>query len=301
MEKPVYKNCIIPDSLTSARMLTLRPFVRQSGDDIRKPWHLGKRKLFDYMAVFINSGHGIFSLEDNEFEIGPCELFWVPPDTFHEMRGVGARMNCLYIHFDLIYDPKRSHWNAFIPGNSDISEYSHLMHPPIDDPVINSWRGILPIAKRQPEILDLFRKIAYEHKRSPHHELRLSGMVLELINEINDALENVSGELKRYSDKMKRAAEYILLNFHEPNLEVRKMAKNFGLSETHFRKLFKESFGVSPGRMLIDSRIRKARELLAYTDMSVSEVASACGYKNIYDFSRSFRKFSGCPPTSFRT
>ena len=95
MEKPVYKNCIVPDSLTSGRMLTLRPFVRQSGDDIRKPWQLGRRKLLDYMAVFINSGHGIFSLEDEEFEIGPGELFWVPPDTLHEMRGVGARMNCL--------------------------------------------------------------------------------------------------------------------------------------------------------------------------------------------------------------
>ena len=281
-------------------MLALHPFVRQSGDDIRKPWHLGRRKLLDYMAVFINSGHGIFSLEDEEFEIGPGELFWVPPDTFHEMRGIGARMHCLYIHFDLLYDPARSHWDAFIPGDSDLSGYKHLMHPPLDDPAINSWRGRLPIVRRQPEILDIFRTVAREHKRSPFHELKLSGMILELINEIDNALESVSGPLTRHMGKMKRVAEYILLNFQDPNLEVRKMAKTFGLSETHFRKLFKESFGVSPGKMLIDSRIRRARELLAYSDMSVSEVASACGYKNIYDFSRSFRKFSGCAPSAFR-
>ncbi|OGV34049.1 MAG: hypothetical protein A2020_01110 [Lentisphaerae bacterium GWF2_45_14] len=300
MEKLVLKNCIAPDARTSSRMLALHPFVRQSGDGIRTPWHLGRRKLLDYLAVFINSGHGIFSIEDKEYDIGPGDLFWVPPDTFHEMRGVGARMHCLYIHFDLIYDSARSHWDAYIPGDSDLSEYRRLMHPPLNEPVINSWRGRLPLVRRKPEILDIFRTVAREHKRSPYHELKLSGMILELINEIDNALEAVSGPLSHHMEKMKRAAEYILLNYQDPNQEIRKMARNFGLSETHFRKLFKENFGVSPGRMLSDSRIRCARELLAYTDMSVSEIASASGYKNIYDFSRSFRKNSGCSPTQFR-
>jgi len=296
-----FKKCIAPDKLSLERIYNFHPFVRQSDDGIRRPWHLKNRKLLDYLAVFINSGHGIFTLEGKSYEMGSGDLFWVPPDTMHEMRSTSKAMHCLYAHFDLIYNPRRSHWNAYIHGGTDdLSQYNHLMHPPIDDSIISQWNGKLPLKREKVEILAIFKKIVFEHKRSPSHGIKLSGLVLELIETIQKGLEPVQYGLPRHLNKMNNIAEYILLNFCEPDLEIREIAKKFALSETHFRKLFKETFGVCPSAMLQNARLRYARELLCYTHMSISEIAEATGYKNIYDFSRTFHKCSGCSPSRFR-
>ena len=103
-----------PDEATSRRMTALRPYIRQCGDDWRCPWIIKERKLLDYLLVYVPEGQGVFSIEDISFEISGKTLFWVPPDTLKEMRGTSARMRCLYINFDLEYDPARSHWDA--PG-----------------------------------------------------------------------------------------------------------------------------------------------------------------------------------------
>jgi len=46
--------------------------------------------------------------------------------------------------------------------------------------------------------------------------------------------------------------------------------------------------------------MKQARRLLSSTSFSVGEIATRCGYENIYYFSSAFRKNVGCSPTEFR-
>jgi len=74
-----------PESI--ARLMHLRPYVRQTGDDWRKPWFLKLRKLFDYLVVYIAEGSRRFTVRDSTFHVTKGDLIWVPPDTPHEMEG----------------------------------------------------------------------------------------------------------------------------------------------------------------------------------------------------------------------
>ena len=156
---------IKPSQETASRMTTLRPYVRQSGNHVRPKWHIGNRKLLDYLMVAILSGSGRFTVGDKTFSVGPDNVIWIPPDTVHEMRG-DAGMHLIYIHFDLIYAPERSHWNAFIPpGTLDLSEYAETMHPQVKDPVIGKWCGRLDIKEPQ-KLYPLLRNICLALKMS---------------------------------------------------------------------------------------------------------------------------------------
>ena len=64
--------------------------------------------------------------------------------------------------------------------------------------------------------------------------------------------------------------------------------------------LYKQQFGVSCMDDVIDFRLRKAKDLLAYTGHSIAEIAEQCGYKNTEHFCRQFRKNAGTTPGRFR-
>lgn len=79
---------------------------------------------------------------------------------------------------------------------------------------------------------------------------------------------------------------------------VAAMARQAHLSANRFAVLYKKFFHVSPVEDLIDTRIARARLLLAGGRCTVAEVADQCGFSNPNYFSRLFRKRTGHPPTA---
>ncbi len=81
---------------------------------------------------------------------------------------------------------------------------------------------------------------------------------------------------------------------------VREMAQHLHLSMGHLQLLYKHQFGVSCMDDVIDFRLRKAKDLLAYTEHSITEIAEQCGYKNTEHFCRQFHKNIGISPGKYR-
>lgn len=98
--------------------------------------------------------------------------------------------------------------------------------------------------------------------------------------------------------KLLVAKEYIEQSFGN-ELSMEAVARECGLSEYHFFRLFKAAFGISPHQFLISKRIEKARELLTYPGLSISEIAHLCGFSDIFSFSKSFKKHTGLSPSAF--
>ncbi len=90
--------------------------------------------------------------------------------------------------------------------------------------------------------------------------------------------------------------------YNSPHLpwNIRSMADELHLSAGYLQILYKKTFGVSCMDDVIASRIRMAREQLAYTDKPVAEIADACGYRNVEHFCRQFRQQTGFTPGAFR-
>ncbi|WP_157670152.1 AraC family transcriptional regulator [Chitinibacter sp. GC72] len=78
---------------------------------------------------------------------------------------------------------------------------------------------------------------------------------------------------------------------------VDSLARQYGVSATHFQRLCLKHLGQSPQQLIIQERMLRARELLANGNFTVSEVAHLMGYEEAASFSRRFRAHFGIPPS----
>jgi len=96
-----------------------------------------------------------------------------------------------------------------------------------------------------------------------------------------------------------RVARHIVDHAERP-LRVSKLADLAGLSSSHFSRAFRESFGLSPHKMLAHHRITQAQLLLLTTNLPLVEIASTCGYVDQSHFSRQFHRHTATSPGRWR-
>ena len=77
------------------------------------------------------------------------------------------------------------------------------------------------------------------------------------------------------------------------------LAQVAGLSTAHFCAVFKQTEGMSPHRYVLQYRVRRARQLLTSTEMSLSEIADAAGFSNPSHCIQ-FREIVGVTPGEYR-
>jgi AraC-like DNA-binding protein len=98
---------------------------------------------------------------------------------------------------------------------------------------------------------------------------------------------------------MRRIREYMELHLGE-SIDLSMLAGVAGLSVHHFARQFKQSIGVTPHHYLTQKRVERAQEMLAQTDLSLSEIAYAAGFSDQSHLARHFRHMLGTTPREFR-
>ena len=94
------------------------------------------------------------------------------------------------------------------------------------------------------------------------------------------------------------ALEYLKSHIYSPALRIEKLHKLSGISDTYFRQIFTERFGVSPQQYVLTLRIRHARSIIESGDFdTVAEVAETVGYTDPLYFSKAYKKYYGFPPS----
>ena len=109
---------------------------------------------------------------------------------------------------------------------------------------------------------------------------------------------------KQYVPKTQRsiidpAVDVINRRFTDNDLSVSYLASICGVSEVYFRRLFLNTFGISPKEYIIQKRMDYAKNLLKSGDFSISEIATLCGYAEPCHFSREFSKREGISPNQY--
>ncbi|MFM7067046.1 MAG: GlxA family transcriptional regulator [Gammaproteobacteria bacterium] len=87
----------------------------------------------------------------------------------------------------------------------------------------------------------------------------------------------------------------------EEPLSAAELARIGGLSARQMERLFRERLGSRPMGYYLKLRLEKAERLLRYSHMTVRDIALACGFGSLAQFSRAFRQAHGQPPTQFRS
>lgn len=122
--------------------------------------------------------------------------------------------------------------------------------------------------------------------------------------------ENFLREIKRSSNRERETQHHIPENILKAKTfldsapfaptTLKKLANISCLSIPHFSAEFKKAFGISPIEYAISLKMQHAKYLLLDHNLSITEVADSVGYKDIFQFSKNFKKRFGSSPKSFR-
>jgi AraC family transcriptional regulator len=97
----------------------------------------------------------------------------------------------------------------------------------------------------------------------------------------------------------RQLVEFIEAHLADP-LTLGQLAGMCALSEYHFARMFRESFGLPPHQYLLARRMEQARRLLRQTERPLGDVALACGFASASHFSNRFRQVMGATPGEYR-
>jgi len=92
---------------------------------------------------------------------------------------------------------------------------------------------------------------------------------------------------------------YIEGHFREP-IRMSRLTRRAGMSESTLSRAFHRVMGCAPIEHVIRVRVAHAAELLARTDLRVTDVAFECGFSDSNYFARQFRRVMGVPPRAYR-
>lgn len=215
---------------------------------------------------------GVYAVlgKDGELMLRAGDAVLIPPGVDH---GWGYARNAHVLTFRYTHDQPD---DALSDGDSVVVKSLR------DDP----WLATLP-------------RRACLAWRSENHHIRESSQLLfqALIQTL------VANATEKPASNLQAEWTQLIEDLHDiqqPPLEIEEMARRIYLSPSHFRRIFAGHTGVAPGRFQREARLRRAAELLQFTDVSASQVAEQLGYSDLASFSKAFMKQHGYRPSKVR-
>jgi AraC family transcriptional regulator len=81
------------------------------------------------------------------------------------------------------------------------------------------------------------------------------------------------------------------------DIDIKKVARESGISEYHFYRLFKNVYGISPYQYLKQKRLEMAKIMLKKESIPISQLAQEVGYSDIFTFSKAYKQYFGHAPS----
>jgi len=109
----------------------------------------------------------------------------------------------------------------------------------------------------------------------------------------------MSRAVEEFNRRLLRARDAMDRTYAQP-LDVPALARIAHVSEAHFSRSFRATFGETPHRYLQRRRVERAMFLLRETDRSVTEICFDVGFRSLGTFSRTYNEIVGQTPTAYR-
>ena len=122
---------------------------------------------------------------------------------------------------------------------------------------------------------------------------------ISILYKIFSELQKNNSAPKQHFLKIKPAVDRIHDRFLQDDLSIPSLAAMCGIEESYFQRLFKESYGVSPKKYIVQLKINHACDLLRLERYTVTQIAELCNFSDVYFFSRQFKEYMGITPTQF--
>jgi AraC family transcriptional regulator, arabinose operon regulatory protein len=241
-----------------------------------KPW---RRVLGSYAGVYVSRGHGWFHSEPTgKVDVKPGHLFWLFPTIEHAYSpNLGNTWAEQWVIFDGPVAQAFERHGFMLPANPFVQ---------VGD---------------NPEVAGLFGRLEDAFLRSGPLAVPLASAITSQIIVVVHGLANgfFTNEGGR-GDPVVAEALRIIEQEAASGLDPESLADRLHVGYSTLRRRFKGKTGYAVKEYILRVQLKKAKELLAFTQMPVEQVAAESGFVDPFYFSRLFREREGVPPTAFR-
>jgi|AntRauTorcE11897_2_1112592.scaffolds.fasta_scaffold02987_3 two-component system response regulator YesN len=113
----------------------------------------------------------------------------------------------------------------------------------------------------------------------------------------NEKRQETKDSSKALMDKIQM---FMSEHYADSDMQMEKLCEAFAISVSYLSALYKKHTDTTFSKNLINLRMNKAKELIKYSSLKVTEVANRVGYSDVYHFSHSFKKQTGVSPKEYR-
>jgi AraC family transcriptional regulator len=99
--------------------------------------------------------------------------------------------------------------------------------------------------------------------------------------------------------QIRRVVDFVQAHLDQ-NLSLEALAEQTGFSSYHFARLFRQTTGASPHQFVLRQRVERAQLLLTERDVSLAQVATACGFVDQSHLTQVFKRHFGLTPRAYR-
>lgn len=229
-----------------------------------------------YALLFIKSGSFLLKMNGKETIVGKneCAIF---SDDINFFRTVINPIHFVYLKFQI---------NPKCPFNIPI---------PFGKVEFKNKERFMDSIKKYEELMD-----AEDSHAIYYREHLLEDILLQAYSENNQVINTKNDKTKNCHDvTVNKAVEYIRKNI-DTKLVIKDICSNVCTNSSTLNFKFRKELLCSVGDFITKERMKKAKYLLSSTSFSIGEIASRCGFENIYYFSTAFRKVNGISPINYR-
>lgn len=235
--------------------------------------------LDEWILIYNEAGRSYFKYPGGEIKGHADDVMLIRPGTPHEfgLDKEHGHWKQTWAHF-----LPRPHcidwlqWPEFAPG---------MMHLHLEEAVSEQVR------------MELYKMDIAAHGRDHRHE-EFAVNALERALLLCDS-QIMRDDKPRLDARIGKAIDH-LTRHPTGHFCVEDLAHRCGLSRARFAELFRKQVGQSPLAFLEQHRLRRARELLHHTSLSLAEVAEQSGFASAYYFSLRFKKHCSVCPSHYR-
>ncbi len=218
-----------------------------------------------YEIIVYFSGNGNTTIDGKKYKFSAHTVALIPPFVMHDetYASCGGELICIYFDCSKLFHSFPAPL-IYISDFTDIQQYANQLYQEI---------------RTQP--------LFFTEKS----RLLLESILIDLAR--------ACSEPRREQNSLESIYHYICYNYAN-KLNYRVLAAESGFSYDYFRRVFRNAYGISPQKLQIQQRFQVAQKLLCGNEMSVTEIAIACGFADSSQFAHMFREQYGISPREYR-
>lgn len=242
-----------------------------------RPYSSKRNQLSSYLFFIVKNGSGKLDYQNTSYELKEGDCVFINCNTPYTISSTENLWSLSWIHFNGptmhgIHEKFIERCGAPCFSASNPQQFQNIYN-------------------------ELFEVAATENYT---RDMTITGLLTNLLTYLmNDSWNKTPTTSNNVSNKWIAIKNYLDANYKE-YISLDYLSDKFNINKFYLTRKFKEIYGTTINQYIINRRINASKELLRFSNLSVTEIAIQCGFCNTAYFTRIFTKIEDTTPSTFR-